>query len=376
MNISTLVGLKDNLEYSKNFYKTFREIYPEEELIFVSYGSTDGTHGWLCDLRLTDPNVKAFFDYNKKTFSDTYNKAIEIATKDFVVFAHNDMVVSSQFLENLEKYLHKDRVISYTTVEPPIFAGHERPGKIIRDFGSDFNNFERDKFVEFALNEKLSKKNTTQDGITFFMSLSRQVLLDMGGFDNIFNPYYCEDDDLIRRLKGRGLKCLTSLDSIVYHFVSKTSRFSEEGIKNTQRIEENSNRTYIRKWGSYDSNNLFDIGFVIKNCNIDILKNMEPWASDIYLECDKESIIQEYIEAEQKNTSFNLSRRISSSELERDNDILIYFDGNQLNNNNFHIIRNIQNILGDIKEPGNYEMDIFTINVINIENYYPELIFI
>mgnify|MGYP000932228797 FL=1 len=97
MKISTLVGLKDNLEYSKHFYKTFRQIYPTEELVFVSYGSTDETDIWLNELCDFDDNVIAFHEDGGKTFSDTYNKAIELATKDFVVFAHNDMVVAAGF---------------------------------------------------------------------------------------------------------------------------------------------------------------------------------------------------------------------------------------------------------------------------------------
>jgi hypothetical protein len=46
-NISLLVGLKNNLDYNKHFYKTTRELYPDVEICFVSYGSTDGTNEWL-----------------------------------------------------------------------------------------------------------------------------------------------------------------------------------------------------------------------------------------------------------------------------------------------------------------------------------------
>jgi hypothetical protein len=57
-NISLLVGLKNNLNYNKHFYSTTRELYPEVEICFVSYGSTDGTHEWLDSLQ--DNNVKYF----------------------------------------------------------------------------------------------------------------------------------------------------------------------------------------------------------------------------------------------------------------------------------------------------------------------------
>ena len=102
-NISVLVGLYNNLDYTQHFYSTFREVYPTVELVFISYGSTDDTGIWLNLIESIDPNVIVYWENKRKTFSDTYNKAIELATKDFVVFAHNDMVVAPGFLENLEK---------------------------------------------------------------------------------------------------------------------------------------------------------------------------------------------------------------------------------------------------------------------------------
>ena len=59
MNISLLVGLKNNLDYSKHFYTTSRSLYPNVEICFVSYGSTDGSHEWLESLQ--DINVKWYY---------------------------------------------------------------------------------------------------------------------------------------------------------------------------------------------------------------------------------------------------------------------------------------------------------------------------
>lgn len=378
-NISTLVGLYNNLEYSKNFYQTFRAIYPTEELVFVSYGSNDGTDQWLYNLN--DDNLVYQISTKKKTFSDTYNKAAKLATKPFICFAHNDMVVAPGFLENLEKYTHKDRVISYTTVEPPIFSGHERPGKLIADYGNDLITFDKDTFLARAESEQAYFKDKTSDGISFFMCLSREVFLEIGGFDNIFNPYFCEDDDLIRRLKLRGLKCFTSLDSIVYHFVSKTSRFSEEAKLKTQQIERNSNRTYLRKWGSLNSNNRFNITFIVKNLTLEFMEILEPWCDKLY--CGENdpigSILQEYIKKEQLTTHINLEdkiRYIKGFSPLGNNKVNIYFDASKLDNNNFEIIKNLQNILQDTEEGKEYNIDIFNIKTNSLTNYISDLIFI
>ena len=77
---------------TKNFYNTPRQLYPNVELCFVSYGSMDGTNEWLDSLQ--DENVKYFYSEESKTFSDTFNKAASLATKDYVMFLHNDIVIT------------------------------------------------------------------------------------------------------------------------------------------------------------------------------------------------------------------------------------------------------------------------------------------
>ena len=226
MNISLLIGLKNNLDYNKHFYATTRELYPEVELCFVSYGSTDGTHEWL--ETLADNNLKYFYSAEEKTFADTFNKAADLATKDYVAYLHNDIVLAPGFIENLEKHVSMTNVVSYTTIEPPIFAGHERPGKLIHDLGTELETFDKGALYAYAETQKSKYTNKTEPGITFFMCMPRIKLLEIGGLDNLFNPMFCEDDDLIRRWALLGMNCFTALDAICYHFVSKTSRFSEE----------------------------------------------------------------------------------------------------------------------------------------------------
>jgi GT2 family glycosyltransferase len=274
------------------------------------------------------------------------------------------------FLENLEKYLHKDRVVGYVTVEPPIFPS-PRVGKIIKDFGDGFENFD-ESFFEFARQEQENNKNQTEEGITFFSAMSREVFLEMGGFDNIFNPMFMEDTDLIRRIEYQKLKCFTSRDSITNHFVSKTSRFSEEYKERTKIIENNSQRNYLRKWGSMNSENKFNVGFIVENCTRDLLYHLEPWIDRIYVDTDTQS----YIKDEQINTSFDLRERVHTFDDDKNNDILISFDGSKLDNNNFEIIKNIQNILRNTEPGETYEIDIFNIYVHSLTNYIQNLIFI
>lgn len=375
MNISLLVGLRDNLEYNKHFYRTTRAIYPKVEICFVSYGSTDGTHEWLDSLQ--DPNVRYYYSQESKTFSDTYNKAAEIATKSFVMYLHNDIVVAPNFLENIEKHIDEGRVVSYTTIEPPIFAGHERPGKIIQDFGTSLESFNQSDLFKFVIDKQQEHSNKTEEGITFFMCMSRKVLLDIGGMDNLYNPMFCEDDDLIKRFNLLGLELITSLDAICYHFVSKTSRFSEEYQNRTQQIEYNSNKNFIRKWGSRTTDIKYNIAFVAKNANIQIVQALEPWCDRLYIEDSMQVITTHYVEQEQPNTKFDLSKRILTLEYndpKGENDIVVEFDTTKFSQQSFSIIQQLPEIVKQSGEVGEFELDIFKITINSMTEYQNDLI--
>jgi GT2 family glycosyltransferase len=369
MNISLLIGLKNNLDYTKNFYNTTRQLYPNVELCFVSYGSTDGTNEWL-DF-LNDENVKYFHSTETKTFSDTFNKAASLATKDYIMFLHNDIVIAPNFLENIEKHLSPNSIVSYTTIEPPIFAGHERPGKLVKDFGIDIQSFDLNSMYEFANLIQEEYKDKTMPGISFFMNMPRKTYLEIGGLDNLYNPMFCEDIDLCLRFKLLGLDMIIALDAITYHFVSKTSRFSEEYMNKTAQIEKNSNKNFIRKWGaSVDSlENLnpkvYDIGFVITNANTNIIQILEPWCSTLYVDYDP----AEYIQSEQKNTKLDLNNRIKTTKI-YSNDIIVEFDLNQLTNESLNILQLIRDIIQNTNEVGTFELDIFkiTINSLKTKN--------
>jgi len=350
--ISLLAALKNNLDYNKHFYTTTRAIYPEVEICFSSFGSTDGTHEWLDTLK-DDPYTKVFHSDEYGNFSDNFNKAASMATKEYIVFVHNDIVLAPGFIENLEKHCNPDTVVSYTTIEPPIFAGHERPGKIIKDAAETVEKY----------------KDQIESGIVFFMCMPKDKYLEIGGLDNLYNPMFCEDDDLILRWKLMEMNLITSLDAITYHFVSKTSRFSEEYEKRTQQIELHSNRNFLRKWGNKDFKAKYDIGFVIENCDRNLIALVE-----LFGEVYANNAMPEYIAAEQPNTKFNLSERVKQFNAPKTNQILIYFDGTQFTNNHVGLLYQLPEIIANSGQIGTFELDIFKLDISGMDRLDHQLI--
>jgi GT2 family glycosyltransferase len=385
-HISVLVGLKNNLEYTKNFYYTTRELYPDVEIVFTSYNSTDGTHEWLNSLE--DNNLIYYTSAEEKTFSDTFNKCTKLATREYVVYAHNDIVLTPGFMENMEKHIADQLIIYYTTIEPPIFSDDERPGKIIKDFGADVKTLDKSGLHQFSLKIQRQSKNMfiPDAGTSFFLCVNRQVLLNIGGLDPLYNPMFCEDDDLILRLRLSGLKTFTLLDAICYHFVSKTSRFSEEYQNRTAQIEANSNKNFVRKWGFKNSSPIkkkYDIGLAVQNGNENLLAKLEPLCSTIYIDTNA----TDYINKEQPNTSINLKNRIKPLDTIPNNDILITVDGNDVNEKAINKLQHINEVITrKINTPVNFfeklfkpdrfdfKFSIFTIRILKSVTHEKQLI--
>lgn len=360
--ISLLIGLKNNVEYSKSCYHSIRENYPNTEIVFVSYGSSDETNEWLDSLK--DENLVHFFSPEEKTLSDTYNKAIEISTKDYVCFLHNDMVIGRNFLGELESALSKHNLVYYKVVEPPVFAADKRLWKEIQDFGNDFDSFQFNDFFQFENQQEKQEGSYTED-VSFFLAAKKEVLHKVNGLDPLFKPMFCEDDDLILRLRMSGEKTFVCPNAIVYHFVSKTSRFSQEFQDKTQKIEESSLRNFIRKWGFMNQSKTkkkLKYGLILENPNPDAVRALEIFADHIYSDYAAES----YISDEKPKTLFNLNEKFKAKNDELLDDVIIRFDARKLSEKNMQSFRNLADIIDEKK---NSERSFFN-KIFGKRNYF------
>ena len=258
-------------------------------------------------------------------------------------------------------------------------------GKLIRDFGIDLETFNLEAFHAVANTICEMFKDQTETGISFFMCMNREVLLGIGGMDNLFSPMFCEDDDLVNRWLMLGMKTVTSLDALCYHFVSKTSRFSEEYQKRTRDIEYHSNLNYIRKWGTKARGGdikKYNIGLAIEGVpdgkgGFHCVRTLEPYVSNLYV--DSESSIKDFIEEEQKHTKYDLSERVSLLPISMDkmNDTLVtakYEDFTKDVNGNLKFIQHLPNILSDSGEVGEMEYGCFKLNIRKLNTYEDKLI--
>ena len=316
MNITFVLAVYNKLDLTKECYRLLREVYPTAPFVISSGGSSDGTKEWLESMN--DDYLSYFHDDDRLAFSDTYNAGIKLVDTEKLVLIHNDMVIGEGFLESIERLLTPNMLLSYTTIEPPIFRGHKRPGKVILDLGTSFHNFDHFHFNNYV--QQWKNSDNLYDGAVFFMSGYKKMFEDVGGFDGFsFFPCFCEDDDFLIRAKLKGYELKTCESAITYHFVSQTSRFSEEMKTNRVKIEMDSNRNFIRKWGipihSFNELrywedktfkfNTFSMGLTTRNASR--LHQIEPFFDKI----DLGTIPEEYIGNEQKNTQYDLRSKFT-----------------------------------------------------------------
>jgi hypothetical protein len=196
------------------------------------------------------------------------------------------MFIKPGFIEVMDKHIVKGRITTYTRIEPPIY-NDVYPGKVILDCGVELEDFDKQKFLNFDIQEKL-----TDGGSQLFFGCMKE---DYIGLDNkTFYPpqMWCADDDLHLRYKIAGLEHKVS-SAHVYHFVSKTSR-----LGNYQDNEIKSNINFIKKWGFRKSeyNVVYKKSFVLSNPNHQLEQILESWfngGNNIVVEINDKTFTQQ-----------------------------------------------------------------------------------
>ena len=233
------------------------------------------------------------------------------------------------------------------------------------------------------------------NGIFAPWAIYKKDFQEIGGHDPLYAPQSKEDSDIFNRFVLVGYELTQTWHGFVYHMTSRGSRFKDGAMRNPagqvfmkgresdEWLKQNvrSTRNFIRKWGHMVKHDemmypiippKYDVGFVVKNCNLNLLKELEPWCSIIYVDCDYD----EYVKEEQKNTDFDLFDRIKPYDNEKNNEVLVSFDCNELNADNFQVIVNLSEMLEDSGEEGHMKYEIFTFHINSLNTYEKDLILV
>ena len=408
--ISFIQPSRNNLKYLKWSYNSIRKnLGYRHEICWADDFSDDGTWMWMNRISKKDPNVKIYRNEGPKRLGHTilYDTLVDMATNDIVMIYHADMYACPKLDEAILKYLEPGKVVSATRIEPPLHPNG--PEKILEDFGIEPEEFKENDLLKFVdeiisgddglLYGPLALKKETTDGIFAPWAIYKEDFLSIGGHDPLYAPQSKEDSDIFNRFVLNGYETIQTWKGFVYHMTCRGSRFKDGALRNpagkvfmkgresTEWLAQNlrSTRNFIRKWGHMVNHDeylkpiitpKYDIGFVVENCNNDMLRELEPWCSDIYGDWvgHKGFGVNKYIEEEQPNTKFNLSNKLHSHHTKPINDVVVSFDAAKLNSDNFQVIVNLSEMLNQSGEIGEMEYDIFKFKIKSLQSYEKNLI--
>jgi len=386
MKISFISPSRNNISYLKWMYNSIRKnLGYVHEILLADDFSQDGTWEWLQEIQKTDPNVKIFKNEGpeRQGIVYWYDYLCEQASNDIVMFLHADMYVLPGLDEEIDKHIKPGVVVTATRIEPSLHP--DGPEKILADYGIEPEEFEEHQLLRDL--EKF-KQNKTTEGIFAPWAIYKDDYWKVEGHDELFAPQSKEDSDIFNRFHLCGFKFVQTWNGFVYHMTSRGSRFnpysggapgkdSPEWLHTTTK----NMRNFIRKWGTVVRHDAlmkpivvpkYDFGFVVKNCNENLLQTLEPFCSTIYVD----TYAQDYIDKEQPNTLYDLNDRIFSIDVDVQNDVEVRFDGSKLTNENFQYIQQLPEILANDEEleTGSFKLDIFEIQINRIKTYEKDLI--
>ena len=397
--ISFIQPSRSNLKYLKWSYHSIRKnLGYRHEICWADDFSDDGSWEWMNEIKDKDPNIKIHRNEGPTRLGHTilYDTLVDIATNDIVMIYHADMYACPGMDEAMLKHLEPGVVVSATRIEPPLHP--DGPEKILIDFGIEPEEFKEQELLNY-LNSRDFQRDETTEGIFAPWVIYKDDFLAIGGHDSLYAPQSKEDSDIFNRFVLAGYKLVQTWSGHVYHMTSRGSRFKDGAMRNPagqvfmkgresdEWLKQNlrSTRNFIRKWGHMVRHDeymkpvippKYDVGFVVENCDTNMLKELEPWCSDIYGDWvgHKGYGVNKYIEEEQRDTHFDLSKKIHSQHIEPKNDIVVGFDAQKLTPQNFQILVNLSDMLQDSGEVGEMEYDIFKFYIKSLKTYEKELI--
>ena len=407
--ISFIQPSRNNLKYLKWSYNSIRtHLDPKHQICWADDYSDDGTWEWMNEIVKTDKNVTIHRNEGPNRLGHTilYDTLVnDYSTNDIVMIYHADMYACPGMDEAVLKHLEPGKVVSATRIEPPLHP--DGPEKILEDFGIEPEEFNELGLMKFLEEEtpwtniiEQEVKETTR-GIFAPWAMYKEDFQKIGGHDPLYAPQSKEDSDIFNRFVLAGYELIQTWKGFVYHMTSRGSRFKDGAMRNpagqvfmkgresTEWLTQNlrSTRNFIRKWGHMVKHDemmypiippKYNVGFVVKNCDTNMLKELEPWCDVIYSDCSYENV-KRYQKEEQPKTEFDLTNKIRPVKSIEDSDIpdvTVEFDAKLLNANNFQYLVNLSEILTDSGDIGEMELEIFKLTIHSLQTYEKELILV
>ncbi len=163
-------------------------------------------------------------------FSGNINRGIKIASKSLVFLLNTDVKITEEYFRSYLKFFDKEDTFGVS-------------GKVLSPTGEIQDTAKYPEIfrlkIKGTINYEVSSCDESYLIPSFFLSggsslIDKNKLQELGGFDEIYNPYYGEDIDLSIRAWRSGYKCYYNPEATCYHNASST--ISQEKRTNVKVI--------------------------------------------------------------------------------------------------------------------------------------------
>ena len=241
LKISVIISVYNKLEQLKNILLALNnQIELPFEVVIADDGSSEILEEKIGDiiseLKYT---LKHVYQEDKGfRLSSSRNNGLNYSSGDYILFIDQDILFDEYFIKDIKENIKKDEVLKINA----LFLDEERTKKINEKITKN-NNFDY-KYVESELKkedykhiEELNKKDKRRNfwfnfhlkkrgakivglGIGCF----KEDILKINGFDEKYEGWGCEDDDLGNRFYALGLKVgVFNFNNLIVHMWHKSS---------------------------------------------------------------------------------------------------------------------------------------------------------
>jgi GT2 family glycosyltransferase len=164
-------------------------------------------------------------------FSGNINTGIGLARKDLILLLNSDVQLSPDYFKAQLAYFEREDT----------FGVMGRIMSMDRKVIQDTAKYPSYRYGKIGSTKNYLKSNPNAETYSWFMSganslVCRRKLNLLGGFREIFNPFYCEDVDLCLRAWRLGFKIYYEHKSVCYHPNSETiKKFPAKSVRRTAK---------------------------------------------------------------------------------------------------------------------------------------------
>lgn len=197
-------------------YEALNNAKTDFEIIITDDCSTDSSVAFI---RQNYPLVRLVINEKNQGFSASCNKGIALANKDLILLLNTDIELNKDFFESQFKYF--ELADTFGVMSKIIGAKNGETQDTARFLKYSGFKIKANNFYHLE-NEDFLTPTAYLSGANALIDTKK--LKDIGGFDEIFSPFYCEDFELGLRAWRLGWKCYYDPKSYCIHDHSSTTK--------------------------------------------------------------------------------------------------------------------------------------------------------